>query len=112
MRRVAERAEIGIVRGLDPDAAAGAHQAVKFLHGPDHIGEVLDDVNGTQLVEGAVGERVGSVVEVAENVGAAVRIPVDADGTRVLIDAAADIKHFQLIHLDIILHWVRWPLTC
>src|SRR5258705_116250 len=57
MSGIAEGAEIGIVRGLDADAAAGAHQAMKFLHGGDHVGEVLDDVDGAQLVERVIGER-------------------------------------------------------
>lgn len=105
MGGVAERAEIGIVGRLDPDESAGPHQAVKFLHGADHVGQVLDDVNGPQLIEGAVGEGVGGMVEVAENVGAAVGVPIDANGARVLIDSAANIKHFGLIHLDIILPW-------
>ena len=93
MRRIAERAEVRVVGGNDDDAAAGTNQAVKLLHRAKHVIDVLDDVNRTERVERTVGERVGKTVQLAEDVGAAPRVPVDADGTRLLVDAAADVEY-------------------
>src|SRR5450432_95759 len=89
---VAERAEIGIVRRLNAHAAAGSHEPMKLLHSADHVGDMLDDMDGSELVEGVVGKRVGDVVEIAENVGAGGGIAVYADRSRILIDAAADVE--------------------
>src|SRR5229473_7817532 len=102
MCRVAEGAEIGIVRRLYPDAAPRANQPVKLLHGPDHIREVLDDVNRTQLSERVIRERIGDMVEVAQHIGMAVRIPVDADCARRLVDPATDVERPRLIHVIIL----------
>src|SRR5207302_7848150 len=37
MGGVAEGAEVGVVRRLDPDGSAGAHQTVEFFHRADHV---------------------------------------------------------------------------
>ncbi len=95
VRRVAERAVIGVVRRFDADAAAGLHQPVEFLHGPDDIAQMLDYVDRTQAVEGAVGERIGEPVEIADDVGRAGRVDVDTNGALVLANAAADIQRSQ-----------------
>ncbi len=95
MGGVAEGAEIGVVRGLEAHGAAGAHQAVELLHGADHVVHVLDDVDGGEAVEGAVGEGVGETVEVGEHVGAAGGIAVDADGAGLFVDPAADVEDPQ-----------------
>ena len=71
--------------------------AVKLLHGADHVGDVLDDVNGQHAVERVVGERVGEAVEVAQDVGAAGGIAVDPDGAGMLADPAADVERSQVV---------------
>ena len=58
----------------------------------DDVGDVLDDVDGADAVEGVVAEGVGEAVEVAENVGAAAWVAVDADGAGKFVDAAADVE--------------------
>src|SRR5690348_6075088 len=92
MGGIAEGAEVGVVRGFDADGAARADQAMEFLHGADDIVHMLDDVNGGEAVEGAVGERIGEAIEVDENVGAAGGIPVDSNGTGLLMNPAADVE--------------------
>src|SRR5689334_12060268 len=92
MSGVAEGAEIGVVRRFDANRAAGADQAMKLLHRPDHVIDVFDDVDGGEAVEGAVGERVGEAIEIGEDVGAAGRIAVEADGAGLFMNAAADIE--------------------
>ncbi len=89
MGRIAERAEVRVVRGLDADAAARANQAVKFLHGADHVIDVFYHMNGAELVERSIGEGVRKLVEVHDNVGVAGRVVIDADGIGELPDAAA-----------------------
>jgi hypothetical protein len=34
------------MRRLDPDASARPDQAMELFHGPDHIGEMFDHVDG------------------------------------------------------------------
>jgi hypothetical protein len=48
-------------------------------------------VNGKNTVEGALTKGIGEAIEVADDVGAAGGIAVDADGARLLADAAADV---------------------
>ena len=81
MGGIAEGAEVGVMRRDDEHFAAGAQQAVEFLHGPDHVGDVLDHMNGLQLIEGRVAEGIGKTVEVAEDIGAGGGVAVDADGS-------------------------------
>src|ERR1035437_1072700 len=108
---IAARAEIGVVRRLDAHRAARAHQAVKLLRGAHHVGDVLDHVDGRQPVERAVGERVGEPVQVRQDVGAAGGIPVDTDGARLLVNAAADVESLHLRHSSSVSmaksHWPR-----
>src|SRR5277367_6259083 len=92
MGGVAEGAEIGVMRGHDKDFPAGTHQAVKLFHAADNIRNVLDDVDCLKGVEGAVAERVGEAVKVAQDVGATGRISIDADGACLLVDPAADVE--------------------
>ena len=89
---IAERTVVGVVRGLDSDAAAGYDEAVKFFHGADYVGHVLDDVNGAQAPEGAVGEGIREAVEIAEDVGGAGRVEIDSDGTGKLPNATTNVK--------------------
>ena len=92
MGGIAERAEIGVMGRFNAYGAAGTHQAVKLLHGADHVVHVLDDVDGGEPVEGAIGERVGEMVEVRQHIGTAGGIAIDSDGTGLLVDPAADIE--------------------
>src|SRR5277367_4520798 len=65
---------------------------MEFLHGGDHVGHVLDHVDGAQLVERVIAERIGKAIEVDKNVGAGARVAIDSDRTRVLVDSAADVE--------------------
>src|SRR5208282_5808622 len=100
MSGVAERAEVGVVRRDDQNPAARADQAMKLLHGADDVGNVLDDVHGAQGLEGTVAERVGEPVQVAQNVGAATGIAIDADRARIFVDATADVESPCRGHID------------
>src|ERR1017187_10045133 len=93
MRGVAEGAEVGVMRGNDIYLAACANQAVKLLHGADHVGNVLDHMNGLEGVEGRIAKRVRKPVELAQHVGAAGRVAVYADRALSLVDPATDVKH-------------------
>src|SRR5580704_3473305 len=79
MRGIAERAEVGVMRSDDEDAAGRRDDAVKLLHGADDIGYMLDDMHGAKRCERVVAERVRETVEVADDVGPAARIAIDAD---------------------------------
>ena len=65
---------------------------MELLHGADHIGDVFDHVHGAQVVEGVIAKRIGEAVEVAQNVGVGARIAIDAERTRIFVDAAADVE--------------------
>ncbi len=65
---------------------------MKLLHGADDVGDVLDDMDGAEGVEGVVAEGIREMVEVAQHVGAAARIAVDADSAGIFVDTAADVE--------------------
>src|ERR1035437_6721035 len=89
---VAERAEIGVVRGLQAHGAAGPHQAVELLHCAHDVADVFDHVDRRQPVERAVGERIGKAVDAQQDFGAAGGIAVDSDGSGLLVNSAADVE--------------------
>lgn len=91
MRRVAERAEIGVMRRHNDDAPTGSKQPVEFLHGADHVCDVLDEMNGANLAKGSVAKRKREVIQVGDDVGTRVEIAIDADRARIFVDAAANI---------------------
>ena len=90
---VSERAVVGVMGGLDPDTASWAHQPMEFLHGADHVGNVLDDVDSLQGVKRGIAKRVGKTVEVAEDIGAGGRVAVYADRPGKFVDAATDVEY-------------------
>ena len=65
---------------------------MKLLHGADHVRDMLDDMDGAQRRERVVAKGIREAVEIADHVGAAARIAVDADGARIFVDAAADVE--------------------
>lgn len=81
------------MRRRDIQAAIILQQAVKLLHGADHVRDMFYDVRGDDRIKSAVPKRIGVVIQIAENVGATCRIPIDAYGARSLIHAAADIQN-------------------
>jgi len=97
---VAERAVVGVMGRFDADAATGTDEAVKFLHGADDVCEVLDDVDGAEVIESAVGKGVREMVEVAEDVGGAGGVEIDADCAGEFADAAADVESSQVIRVS------------
>src|SRR5579872_6709682 len=92
---VAKGAEIGVVRSLDTHRPARAHQSVKLLHSANHVVYVFDDVDGCEAVERPVREGIREAVEVCQNIGAAGGIPIDSNGTGLLVNPAANVEHFH-----------------
>src|SRR5579872_4025577 len=89
---IAERTEVGVVRCHQKHAPRWRGHAMKFLHGGDHVRDMLDDMDGAHARERIVAKRIRKAVEIADDVGAAARIPVDADGAGIFVDAAADVQ--------------------
>lgn len=98
MRRVAERGEIRVVRGDNPNQAARPHEPVEFLHRFHDVGDMLDDVHSVQFVETVIAERVGEPVEVTQYIGAAAWIAVHANRARTFVAAAADVQDPGFAH--------------
>src|SRR5713101_4220661 len=101
---VAERAEVGVVRGFDAHGAAGACQPVKFFHRPDDVIHVLNDMNREHTIETVIGEGIRGEVEIAEDVGAAGGIAVDADRAGLLVNPAAYVQNSQFSRIAIFRH--------
>ncbi len=95
MGGVAERTEVGVVRCGDENPPIRGQQAMEFLHRPDDIRNMLDDVYRPHLSEGAVAKWKREVVEVRDDVGFGVGVAVEPDRSGVFIDSAADIEHGQ-----------------
>ncbi len=91
--RVTERAEIRVVRRDNKNPASRREQAVKFLHRPDYVRNVFDDMNGPDFSERIVPERKRNMIEIGNHIRARIRITVQADGAGVFVDAAADIEN-------------------
>src|SRR3954451_9675832 len=69
---------------------------MKLLHGADHVIHMFDDVNRRETVERTIGEGIRKAVEIGEDVGAAVGIPVEPDGSGLLVDPAADVENLHI----------------
>src|SRR5947209_7837754 len=93
MSGIAEGAEIGVMRSNDEDSASLRGYAVELFHGAHHVGDVLDDMHGANGGKGGAPERIGETVQIADDVGAGGRIPIDADRTGIFIDTAADVQN-------------------
>ncbi len=92
MSRIAERTEVCVVRRRDEDPAAWAQHSMKLFHGPNYVKHVFNYVNGPQRLEGTVAEGIGKVVKIADDVGAAAWIAVNANRPGIFVDAAADVE--------------------
>ena len=92
MRRIAKGTEIGVVGSDNEDPAGRPNDAMELLHRADHVREMLDDVNGPKRLEGIIAERIRESIEVADDIGARARIPIDSDSAGVFVDAAADVE--------------------
>ena len=77
-------------------AGAGAPKPVELLHGGDHVDDVLDHVNGADLIEGRISERIWHAVQFAQDIGARSRISIDSNGSRILVDPAPHVQHAHL----------------
>ena len=66
---------------------------MELLHGANHVGNVLDHMHRAQLTEGAVAKWVRKTVQVAQHVGAGVRVAIHADGAGIFVDAASDVEN-------------------
>ena len=60
---------------------------------------MLDDVYRPQFRERIVGKGVRELIELAKHVGTGVRIAVDTDCARVLVDAAANVEGHRIFIL-------------
>src|SRR5713226_1471795 len=92
MSRIAEGTEVCVVRRRDEDPAAWAQHSMKLFHGPNYVGYVFNYVNGPQRLEGTVAEGIGKVVKIADDVGPAAWIAVNANRPGIFVDAAADVE--------------------
>lgn len=90
---VAKGTEICVVRGDDESASTRSEKAVKLFHGANHVGYVLDHVNGPDFPKGVVRERKRKVIQVGDRVCVRTCIPVYADGPGMLFYAATDVKN-------------------
>src|SRR5580698_6618450 len=90
---IAEGAEIRIVRGFDAYRAARPHHPVEFFHSGHNVRHMFDHVDGQQPVEGTVPKWVGKAVEIAKDVGAGGAVPIDPDGSRLLVNPAAHVQY-------------------
>src|SRR5208282_4594135 len=79
-------------------------EEVKLLHGSDHVVNVLDDVNRRHPVETVIAEGIRCAVEIAQDVGPARWIAVDADRARLFVDAAADVERSYVSWIVIFRH--------
>ena len=93
VRGVAEGAEIGIVRRFDAHAATCADESMKFFHRTNDIAQVFNHVNRAELVEGAIGKRIGKPIQIADHIGGSRAIDIDSDCAGILFHAAADIEN-------------------
>jgi len=95
MRRIAERAEVRVVRRDNEYFPSCADQPVELLHRSDHVGNVLDHVHSLQRVEAGIAEGIGKAVKLDENIGARGWVTVDTDRSRPLIYAATNVQNAQ-----------------
>jgi len=80
------------MRGDDEDPTSRGQQPMEFFHGPQHIGDVLNHVDRPHAVERAVPKWIREAIQIAQHVGAAGGIPVNADRAAVFVNAAADVQ--------------------
>src|SRR5256885_402280 len=104
VRGIAERTEVRVMGRFDAHAAARTYQAVEFLHGGDHIVKMFDHMNCDHAIEAVIGEWIGVVIEVANDVSTACGVVIDADSARLLANAAADVQNPQLSRRVIFRH--------
>jgi hypothetical protein len=68
---------------------------VEFFHQSDYIGDVLDDVNRPDFPERTIAQWEWKLIEIRDNVGARVRIAIETDRARILVNAAPNIEYRQ-----------------
>ena len=87
---------IGIrtMRRYNPDAAARFRDAIKLADECDHVGHVLDDMTTDDFVELIVGERIGNVAEIMNDVGMGLWIGIDADRAGHFVPATTYVENF------------------
>src|SRR5579862_8025279 len=99
------------MRRLDMNDPARADDAVELLDGSDYVGKMLDDMNGAQLIEGVIAERIRQPVELAQHIGAAGGIPVDTNRSGKFVDPAADVEDSQFSRLIRLRHSSRMSMA-
>jgi len=92
---VAEGTEVGVMGRLDENPPARLEQTVEFFHGADDVSQMLHDMNGAHGCKRPVAKRVRKLIEVAQHIGSAGGVAVNAEGIRIFADTAANVENFQ-----------------
>jgi hypothetical protein len=80
------------VRSDEPYDAAVPGDSVELAHNGHRIANMFDNVTADDFVEFVIGERIGQVVEVVDNISGRPRIDVHPDRARDLVCAATYIE--------------------
>lgn len=92
MGRIAERAEIGVMRRDDYRAAPRREQPMELFHGANDVRDVFDDMNCADLAERVIGKWKREMIEIRDDVSTRIQVAIKADCTGTLIYSAADIE--------------------
>lgn len=66
---------------------------MEFFYRSDHVRNVFDHVNRSDLAEGRVLEREREVVEIGDHIRIGIKVPIDPDGARIFFDPAAYVEY-------------------
>lgn len=92
VRRIAEGAEVGVMRRDDVRRAARPQQAMKLFHRRDHVSHMLDHMHGAYLVENAIPQRIWMPIEIADHIRCSTGDAVKSDGAGIFVYPTADIE--------------------
>jgi hypothetical protein len=90
---IAERAEIGVMRGGDDRMSPGNQQAMNLLHRSHDVFDVFKNVRGADFAERIVTEGEVKTVEIGYNVRICTQVSVNTDRIRKFIDTAANVQN-------------------
>ena len=68
MRGVAKRAEVRVMWGNNNDASAGSRNAVELFERADHVGDMLNHMDGANLPKAVFAKRERQTIQVGDNV--------------------------------------------
>jgi hypothetical protein len=93
VRGIAERTEICVVWRDDDGASAGREQPMELFDGANDVGDMFNDVDGSDFLNGLIAQRPWEAVEIGDHIGAGVCVAIQANGARIFINAAADVEN-------------------